>query len=136
MSDFDSREHLELAKKILENESTLSCNAESIYRTVINRCYYFSYLFALQYLESYVDYSHDTKNTKSSHASLWNYCEKRAELWSPDCWLDEVSDKGNRLLKKRKDADYRINIRISKNDALKSLKDAEDILTSIQNHIT
>lgn len=85
-------------------------------RTVINRAYYSAFL-------SVRDIAKITNSSGSVHQEVLNYTDKRTDL--------DIFNQLKQLRKLRIDADYKLNVEISKRDAAKSLKLAQYILKTL-----
>lgn len=93
---------------------------EAGHRTCINRAYYAAYLVSRGYLES-LGYS--TSTSISAHRDVIDKFAGQNQ---------KVRGLLHNLFKLRKDADYKLNIPIEKNDADYSISMAEEILEEIE----
>ena len=115
MAAFDWNEYLILARRLGSEPE------ESALRSAISRAYYAAFNTAEQYCK---DNGFLVVRTGKSHQDVWD-----AFLSKADARFNSVYEKGQRLRRKRIEADYRTNVTGLSSMVLDSLRDSEAILS-------
>ncbi len=118
MAAFDWTNYLLIARQLAEQSAD-----DAALRSAVSRAYYAAYNSALNYCNGN---SILIVKNKGSHEDLWD-----AFLSQNSLQLLSVQAKGDRLRKRRTDADYKPNVSGWGSTAEQSLQDSHDILKAL-----
>jgi uncharacterized protein (UPF0332 family) len=118
MASFDWVQYLIIARELAERSEN-----ESALRSSISRAYYAAYNAAMAYCGSKKILIH---KENGSHEDLWNTFRRQGDLM-----LNMISEKGDRMRRKRTEADYFSEVEGLESSVEQCLEESHQILKTL-----